>query len=116
MKQQAKKTMSALAMLWLLMVGTGIYQAWPAQYLQHEPLPKLPAFQDCPTDFEGCFARAMRTRKNMAADRLEFSEGYASRVRNHLAVGTGVFLLPFGLCWLWRDRRIAGTNIRKLFV
>ena len=117
----AKMTMPALAMVWLLAIGAGVYQTWPAQHLQQEALPELPALQDCPTDFERCFATALKIRMNMGADQLEFSEGYASRVRNHLAVGVGVFLLPFGLSrlmfglsWLWRDRRAVGTKIRNL--
>lgn len=116
MKQQAKKTRLAFAMLWLLTVGLGIYQAWPAQYLQQEVPPKLPALQDCPTDFEDCFARILRVRMNMAADRAEFTDGYAGRVRNHLMIGTGAFLLPFALSCLWRDRRALGTKIRRLVV
>jgi hypothetical protein len=106
----------ALAMGWLLMVGVGIHQTWPAQQLPHEVPPKLPRFEDCPTDFDRCFARKLRARVNMAADREAFSEGYAGRVSSHLLIGTGVFSAPFVLSWLWRGRRTIAAKTTKLFI
>lgn len=116
MKQKGIKTILAVAMLWLLAVGVGIYQGWPAQQLPQEAPPKLPAFEDCPTDFERCFASTLRARMYMAANRQDFSEGYAGRVRTHFLIGTGVFLAPFALSWLWRVRRTIATKTGKLFV
>ncbi|MEW5512029.1 hypothetical protein ABGT16_05350 [Pseudomonas asiatica] len=116
MNRQAKINLLAFAVVWLLAVGVGIFQAWPAEHLQQQTLPKLPAFEECPSDFEDCFARALRARMNLVVEQLEFTEGYAGRVRNNLLTGAGVFLLPFALAWLWRDRRAVGNKIRKLFV
>ncbi|HDS1721607.1 hypothetical protein NPS53_08855 [Pseudomonas putida] len=106
----------ALAMIWLLVVGVGIHQNWPAQHLPHEAPPKLPRFEDCPTDFDRCFASKLRARVNMATDRETFSDGYSGRVSNHLLIGTGVFLIPFVLSQLWRGRRAIATKTIKLFV
>lgn len=104
-----------LASCCLFSVGIAVYSTWPAQHLIQEAPPKLPSYEDCPRDFDDCFARVLRKRIRMAEQRDDFCDAYGARVSLHLAKGAGLFLILSGAYWYLRSPRKINQQIRSFF-